>query len=60
MPEKPTDFESYSAGYRQAVFDLAAPVPVPEAPAKRAENSGVFFAYLIGVLIGFVIFKWSN
>jgi len=55
--EKETDFESYCSGYRQAVFDLT---PVPEPPERRAGNSGVFLAYIIGLIVGALIYKFSK
>lgn len=57
MPAE-VDYESWASGYRTAVCDL---VPVPEPREKTpARNSGIFVAYLIGLLIGYVVFKFSQ
>lgn len=55
MPEKVESWEDYQAGYRQAIFDLTD----QEKQPIRSSN-GVFLAYLIGLIVGALVFKYTR
>ena len=54
MPEKVESWADYQAGYRQAICDI-----IPD-PNERKSCNGVLFAYLIGLILGALIFKYTQ
>lgn len=56
MPEKVESWADYQQGYRQAVCDL-----IPDPNARRKDSSdGIFWAYLIGIIVGALLYKYSR
>lgn len=56
MEPKVESWVDYQAGYRQAVCDLI----IPDPNARKDSSNGIFYAYLVGIIVGALIYKYTR